>query len=297
MRSRSRPRLLVTGASGTIGRALHRELAGSYEIVGWAFSKAGGGLERVDLRDPRELALAFDRASPELVVHSAAVGSPDEAERDPGAARRINVEATAQIARLCQSRGARLIHFSTDIVFDGQRGWYREGDQANPINVYARTKLESERVLFDQCPGAVALRVALVFGWAQGGRPTFLDYLNDRLSHGLPVTAFTDQIRTPTPVSGIAEAVKRLLQRTDVSGVLHCTGPDRVSRLEFVQAFARVFGYPEKLVVAGAMAEVPSTAPRPRDCSLICDRMASLIDLQLPGIEESMKRLRNEPVR
>ncbi len=297
MQSRSRPRLLVTGASGTIGRALRRELAGSYEIVGWAFSKADDGLERVDLRDARELALAFERASPELVVHSAAVSAPDDAERDPGSARRLNVEATAQIARLCQLRGARLIHFSTDIVFDGRRGWYREGVPANPINVYARTKLESERVLFEQCPDAVALRVALVFGWAQGGRPTFVDYLNDRLSRGLPVTAFTDQIRTPTPVSGVVEAVKRLLQRTDVSGVLHCTGPDRVSRLEFVQAFARVFGYPDRLVVAGTMAEVPSIAPRPRDCSLVCDRMASLIDLRLPGIEESIKRLRNDAVR
>ena len=206
----------------------------------------------------------------------------------------MNVGATAQLARLCRTRGARLLHFSTDIVFDGERGWYREGDATNPINVYARTKLEAERALFDACPDAVALRVALVYGWARGGRPTFLDYLDERLSRGIAVTAFTDQIRTPTPVFGIAEAVRRLLPRADVTGILHCTGPERVSRLQFVQTFARAFGYPEALVVPGTMADVPTVASRPRDCSLVCDRMADSIGLRLPGLEESFAQLKEE---
>ena len=281
----SRPRLLVTGASGTIGRALCGQLAAEYEIVGWAFSKPSGAMEQVDLRDLQALAAAFGQASPEFVVHTAAASAPDEAERNPDNGRQLNVDATEHLARLCHVHGVRLLHFSTDIVFDGKRDGYRETDPTNPINVYGRTKLESERVLLEACPTALALRVALVYGWAHGGRPTFLDFLQERLSQGAAVAAFTDQIRTPTPVFGIAEAVKRLLQRTDVSGVLHCTGPDRVSRLEFVKAFARAFGYPERLVVAATMADVPSIAPRPRDCSLVCERMASLIDLRLPGIE------------
>lgn len=273
---------------------LHRELASSYDVIGWAYSKSGVGLEHVDLRDAAALTPAFEQAAPDFVVHTAAVSAPDEAERDPETADRINVVATELLARLCQARAARMIHFSTDLVFDGERGRYRETDPANPANVYGRSKLASEQVLFAACPGAVALRVAVVYCWAQGGRPTFLDHLNEMLARGDPVTAFTDQIRTPTPVSGIAEAVKRLLPRADVTGVLHCTGQDRVSRLEFVRAFCRVFGYPEKLIVPCTMADVPLLAPRPRDSSLVCDRMADLLDLRLPGIEESFRRLRHE---
>lgn len=288
------PRLLVTGASGAIGHALCRAMAAKYRVAGWAYSKHDAELERVDLRDPEALASAFERTSPDFVVHTAAVSAPDEAERDPGNARRLNVDATAQLARMCRARAARLIHFSTDIVFDGLRGLYRETDATNPTNVYARTKLDAERVLLETCPDAVALRVALVYGWAGGGRPTFLDFLWDRLSRGIAVTAFTDQIRTPTPVAGIVDAVARLLIRTDVAGVLHCTGPDRVSRLEFVRTFARVFGYRESLAIPGTMADVPTIAPRPPDCSLVCDRMEQLIGLRLPGVEDAMRRLKEE---
>lgn len=289
-----RHRLLLTGASGTIGRALHAALAADYDVVGWSFTKTAEGLHRVDLCDAAALSAEFERAKPAFVVHTAAVSAPDAAERDPDGARRLNVKATAQLARMCQAHGTRLIHFSTDIVFDGVRGCYRETDVTNPTNVYARTKLEAEHALLSVCSEALALRVALVYGWASGGRPTFLDYLQERLSRGIAVTAFTDQIRTPTPVAGIVEAVKRLLPRRDITGVLHCTGPDRVSRLEFVRTFARVFGYSETLVVPGTMADVPTPAFRPRDCSLVCDRMAGLIELRLSGVEEAMLQLRNE---
>jgi dTDP-4-dehydrorhamnose reductase len=121
-----------------------------------------------------------------------------------------------------------------------------------------------------------------------------LDHLNERLSCGKSVTAFTDQIRTPTPISGIAEVVKRLLPRSDVTGVLHCTGCDRVSRLEFVRAFCRVFGYADKLIIPGTMADIPLLASRPMDSSLVCDRMAEVLDLRLPGIEVSLRQLRLE---
>jgi dTDP-4-dehydrorhamnose reductase len=293
----ARPRLLLTGASGTIGRTLRRELADAYDIVGWAFSNPTEGLAKVDLGDAKALAAAFGHAKPDFLVHAAAIGAPDEAEMNPASARRINVDATAALARHCRKSGARMIHFSSDLVFDGEQGNYREEDPVNPINVYARTKADSERLLFELCPGAAALRVALVYGWAGGGRPTFLDQLNSSLARREPVNAFTDQIRTPTPLAGIAEAVRRLLPRTDVTGALHCTGPNRVTRLEFVREFCRVFEYPQKLVVPCMMADVPLPAPRPRDTSLNCDRMAKLLGLHLPGLTESLLRLKLELAR
>ncbi|HAM35076.1 MAG TPA: hypothetical protein DEB40_01715 [Elusimicrobia bacterium] len=291
----AKPRLLVTGGSGFIGSRLVRDLSVKWDVVSTCGKQPPGpGMIRVDLTDAADLERAFHEAAPRAVVHTAAMAEPDACEKQPELAGRVNRDAAQGLARLCAKAGARFVHFSTDLVFDGLRGWYREQDAPHPLSVYGRTKLESEHAALEACPGAAVLRVATVYGRAYGGRPSFLDTLRQRLSQGQRVQAFTDQWRTATANAQISEAVAALLERSDISGIFHWTGATRASRWEFASAFCRIFGFSESLVEAARMEDMRLAAPRPRDTSLDSTGLARLLKIAPWSLEDGLRRARGE---
>src|SRR5262245_2099978 len=142
-------RILLTGASGQLGGYLLRELAGlGVPVSAWSGSRPGRllglDLRPVDLADPDAVAAAFREARPDLVLHAAALSRAADCFRDPGRAERVNAGGTAVLAELAGRAGARLVFVSTDLAFDGERGWYREDDDPAPVLVYGRTKVAGE---------------------------------------------------------------------------------------------------------------------------------------------------------
>ncbi|MDX6770772.1 MAG: SDR family oxidoreductase [Elusimicrobiota bacterium] len=286
------PVLLLTGATGFIGRRLAEGLAGEWTVRGASRSPAGPLAVALDLAEPASIARAFDAARPRAVVHCGAVADPDEAERDPGLARRVNLDAVRALARLCAGAGARLIHFSTDLVFDGEKGWYDEDDAPSPLSVYGRLKLESEEAALALCPGAVVLRVSSCYGRPLGGRTCFVDHLRAGLAAGKPVPGFVDQWRTSTAADQLPEVARRLLADPDLEGVFHWGGADRATRFDTAVAFARVMGFDETLVHPARAAEKRFLAPRPRDASLDSARLAAAIGLAPLGLAGGFAALR-----
>src|SRR3954452_4443791 len=129
-------RWLVTGASGLLGGYLLRQLRAAGEsVVAWSRSHAGESFTPVDLADPTAVAAAFHSAAPDVVLHAAALARVGDCHRDPAGARRINTDGTRLLAELAADAGARLVFVSTDLVFDGERGEYRESDVPNPLSV------------------------------------------------------------------------------------------------------------------------------------------------------------------
>src|SRR5208337_2492101 len=143
-------RILVTGASGQLGSYLAHELlrAGRFDLVLWSRGTTGSrwGLEvrPVDLADGSALTSALEAANPDVVIHAAAISKADEVRKAPERAWAVNVEGTRRLAAWCGDRGRRLIFTSTDLVFDGARGWYREDDEPIPVIAYGRTKAAAE---------------------------------------------------------------------------------------------------------------------------------------------------------
>ncbi|MEK7859509.1 MAG: SDR family oxidoreductase [Elusimicrobiota bacterium] len=286
-------RLLITGGSGFIGSRLLRDLAQGWQAAGT--SRSGqGGLLALDLCDPASIDRVFRAFAPSAVVHTAATSDPDAAERDPAVCERVNRDAPERLAKLCQETGARLIHFSTDLVFDGAKAFSTETDPPRPISVYGRCKHQAEQRVLAACPGAVALRVATVYGRALAGRPSFTDTLREKLSRGESFKALIDQWRTPTAVAQLPRVIGELLRRPELSGILHWTCPDRFSRFEFAQAFCRAFGYPETLLKPSTMAELSFLAPRPRDTSLDSSRLAGRLGFQPWSLAEGLEALKKE---
>ena len=173
-------RILVTGASGQLGSYLAHELlrAGKSELILWSRGTTGSrsGLEirAVDLTDGPALTSALEEADPDLVIHAAAISAADQVRTAPERGWAVNVEGTRRLAAWCGDRGRRLIFTSTDLVFDGARGWYREDDETGPVLAYGRTKAAAEPLVL-QIPGGLVARISLLYGPSRAGRASFFD--------------------------------------------------------------------------------------------------------------------------
>jgi dTDP-4-dehydrorhamnose reductase len=286
------PTLLLTGATGFLGRRLAPGLAGSWRVVGASRAASGPGAARLDLADPDSIRRAFDEVRPSAVVHSGAIASPDECERDAAMARRVNAEGTRVLAELCGAARARLVVISTDLVFDGEKGRYDEDDAPNPLSTYGRVKLEGEEAALARAPGAAVVRICAAYGRLLGGRPCFTDEIISALSAGKPVGAFTDQWRTATAADRLPEVLLRLLAEPGLSGLFHWGGADRATRFEAALALCRAFGFDEDLVRPSRMNDKRTLARRPRDSSLDSSRLAAALGLAPVTMAEGFAALK-----
>jgi len=285
-------KILVTGASGQLGTyVLDRLAVAGHAVTAWsgasAGERAGVAISPVDLADPGATLFALEAADPGTILHAAAVSAAEAVRLDPDRARAINVEATRLLAEWCARRGRKFVFTSTDLVFDGSRPWNREGDPAEPVLAYGRTKLEAEAAALEVAGGVVA-RLPLLYGPTRCGRPYFFTRAIEALRRGEPRDFFVDEHRSPLDLQAAAMALVRLAE-SDLSGLFHVAGVERVSRFELIRRSAIALGLDPALVRANRRAEVPTAEPRPADVSLDSSRLASALPaLRRPTIEQSL---------
>jgi dTDP-4-dehydrorhamnose reductase len=287
-------RIVVTGASGRLGRYLLWSLMGSghHVVIPWG-GRAGGSAEGwdlrpVDLTDQEAVTSALRAADPDVILHAAAMSEADAVRRHPEEAWSVNVEATARLAQWCREACRRLVFTSTDMVFDGTRGWYREGDALTPIVAYGQTKAAAEaRVL--EVPRGLVARISLLFGSSLTARGSFFDRAVASLRGGQPLAFFEDEFRTPLHYATAAAALVRLAE-ADFSGVIHLAGRERTSRFELMKRTVLSLGLDPQLVQANRWEDVALSEPRPADLSLDTTLLDSVLpDLARPTIEEALR--------
>jgi dTDP-4-dehydrorhamnose reductase len=289
-------RILVTGVSGFLGRYVVLSLQGRYEVLGTYRRQAtdveGCELVCLDVADTEGVRSAFRSFRPDVVVHTAALGDVDACERHPEEAYRVNVQGTTCIAQAAQEVGARLIHISTDQVYDGVKGNYDDEEAAHPLMVYGHTKLEGERRVATICREAVILRLALMYGWGTPSRLNFVDWLTERLRAGQEVPLFLDQYRTPLYVAQAAEAIGRLVDMPDVHGRFNFGGGERLTRYAFGLKFCEVFDFPKALLKPIEMSSVGGIVARPRDCSINSSKLHARLHMKPLMTEEGLRAMR-----
>lgn len=293
-------KVLLTGASGQLGAYLLGELVESgHDVTAWSGSdpgeRAGIRLEPVDLGDPDPMAIErrLDAIDPDAILHAGAISAADVARRDPERAHAVNVEGTRRLAAWASQHDRRLIYTSTDMVFSGTKGHYRETDPAEPVLAYGKSKRQAEPFVV-ATPRGLVTRVALMFGPSRCGRVSYFERTLAALQRGEPQTFFGDESRTPLDLPTAARTLVRLLDH-DCAGTLHVGGPERVSRYDLMRRIAAAMGFDPALVRANRQADVPGPEPRPADVSLDCSRLASLLpDLERPTIEQAVSRFAAE---
>jgi len=219
-------KLVVLGAGGRLGAALIREFRAKYEVVGFNHAQ----LDLSNLESVREelSATTFD-----VLVNAAAFTNVDACETERDRAFRINAEAPGVLAEICNEKDAKLIHFSTDYVFDGQkRAPYTEDDQANPISAYGESKLAGERNVLAAGDEHLVVRVSWVFG---PDRPSFVDAMIKRAQQDEKIDAISDKFSTPTYTHDIANMLPQFFDHGVAGGVLHFANAGKCTWQEYAQ--------------------------------------------------------------
>lgn len=292
-------RFLVTGATGYVGESLLRSLSveapgASVLGLGWTRELRGVEVVRLDLRDAGAVQKLLRDFRPTAVFHCAAATEVAECERDPQAARGHVVEAARHLLAGLRAEvpDATVAALSTDVVFDGERGMYREEDEARPLSVYGRLKLESERLVLGHPPGLV-LRASLIYGRRGTHKGTFLAWMVDTLAGGRSLTLFEDELRTPVFVEDLCRAMIAMVRRRQ-RGLWHAGGPERLSRVEIGRVVCRAFSFDESLIRAVRLADSTYPAPRPRDVSLDSSRLWSSLGWGPRRFEDVVQSLARE---
>ena len=224
-------KIVIVGAGGRLGAALIREYRDKFDVVGFTHAQ-------IDLADFDELEETISRVDFDLLINCAALTNVDLCEEQPDQAFRVNAGAPELLAQVCTNKQARLIHFSTDYVFDGEkREPYGEEDPANPISVYGESKREGEKLVLQTQDRHLVVRVSWVFG---PDRPSFVDGVIKRARENDHVDAIGDKFSTPTYTRDIAQMLPQFFDvgasRTGISGgFLHFANAGECSWQEYAQ--------------------------------------------------------------
>lgn len=282
--------ILVTGASSLPGWGIAFELLrAGYEVLGVYKDHPVRGIQAVRydlLQDPRGIIKLY---KPDVLVHTASIGNVDLCEDNKEFCYRFNVTASRELIMEAYRSGSRIVYLSTDYVFDGFKGLYREDDVPRPINFYGLTKLLAEQAVL--ALGGCIIRVSAVFGPGPG-RPNFAKVVYEKLSRGEAVEAAVDQYLSPTFNLYIGRALAKLLGLRENIGILHVAGP-RLSRYEYALLVARVFNLRSDLIKPTTMDKIPYKAPRPRDSSLSNLEAINITGLDLNNIESALGEYKN----
>ncbi len=267
-------KIVITGASGFLGYHFLKAYSTDYPIVGIYFNTPIIDFENIskqkfDFSNDTDL-ISFrhflEKEKPDFILNFAAIANANFCEVNPDISSKININLPTTLAKTCQELNIKLIHTSTDLVFDGERGNYTETDQLDPISIYGKHKMEAERIIQINNPSALILRLPLMFGLTPQGTGFFQNWV-EKLKSKETLFAFTDEFRTAAAVNRVVEGIKLLMDNSE-SGIWHLGGKENCSRFEFATRLAAFLNITNPNIKSSIRADVKMPAPRAKDVSL-----------------------------
>lgn len=294
-------RIFITGSNGLLGQKMVELLSRSRAYTLLLASKEKESVfatdslpyRQLDTTRRQDVRRTVDEFEPNVIINAAAITDVDQCETERGLAWQVNVGTVENLAYAAKLVGARIVHISTDYVFDGKSGPYSEADRPNPLSYYGRTKLASENVLITSNVPATILRTMVLYGTGHGVKMNFALWLWKTLGEGKPVKVVSDQMGNPTLVDDLAFAILKLIE-LERNGLYHVAGPDLVSRHEFALALARVFNFNKKLITPIRTSILKQAAPRPMKSGFITLKAEVDLDLKMSGIDQGLRIFKNQ---
>ena len=289
-------KLAITGASGMLGTALICELSSQHQIFATSrtkgFDKKNVIWNCFDLLNFEKLEQWLYTVRADVIIHCAALTNVDFCEKNPKIAKMLHTQTTEIIADYCQRVDSKPIYISTDSVFDGiQDTRYSEGDNINPLNVYANTKFLGEAFILATDRGLV-LRTNIV-GWSMSERLSFAEWILKGLLQKTTLTLFNDVYFSTIHVTYLARIIEGIFQK-DVVGLYHLTGNDKLSKYEFGLKVAKVFNLKSDHVVSVSIDEINLGAKRPKNMALSNKSIMQELSFDLPSVEQSIHLMKEQ---
>ncbi len=296
-------RILITGSNGLLGQKLVSALRNDASVKLIATSR---GEDRtpdpgdylylpLDCTDQTAVHRAFDEAHPDVVIHTAAMTNVDACELDPVNCRLQNVTAVEHLVAAAKNIEAHFIYLSTDFIFDGKSGPYREEDAPHPLSIYGQSKLDAERIVIASGLSKWAIaRTIIVYGVAKGlSRSNVVLWAKTALEKGQPINVVNDQWRMPTLAEDLADGCIRIAKQGAV-GIFNVSGPDMMSILELVQRVGTFFDLDPSVITQVTSESLSQPAKRPSRTGFILDKARRELGYSPRGFEEGLAVLREQ---
>ncbi len=294
-----RKKVLITGANGLLGQQLVKVFRHDYEVHALGLqpeprlSDKNFAYHQGDIADRQKLRDLVQALVPNFVMNAAAFTDVDGSETQRELCWKINVTGVDNLVYAAQKVHARLVHVSTDYVFDGKNGPYREDDRPNPLGFYARSKLAGENVLINsEANGAIA-RTMVLYGAGHEIRPNFVTWLIAQLRNGKSVRVVDDQFGNPTLASELARAL-RTLAESGRNGVYHISGSEAIDRYHFVVKIAEVFDLDASLIQPIQTSDLKQAAPRPLRSGFDISKAVTELNISMSDVVGGLQKFKAE---
>lgn len=295
---------MILGASGLTGYKAMQigksrfETYGTYNVRG----SPDKSLIKLDITKEDALKKLFHDIKPDLVINTTALHNVDYCETHEEEAFNVNAKAVGQMAALCGNIGSRFIHISTDFVFGGEKGYYTETDNPNPLSIYAKSKLEGE-MLTRRCSSYAILRPSVVYGWtpletqgsnSSSGKPmNFALWALSKMKNGEELKIVNDQYTSPT-LGDMLAAVAIRVGTKESNELYHVGATSPINRYEFTIKLATMMGYPVDKIKPIESKSFSQVAKRPMNSSLNCEKVQKDLNYRLLNIDESLAIMRSQ---
>lgn len=289
-------RILVTGSNGLLGQKLTDLCLSDPEIELIASSKgpnrhpvkAGYSYEDMDILDSGQIERVVEKYLPDTIINTAAMTNVDACENDQQNCYALNVEAVKSLITSCERHDIQLIHLSTDFIFDGENGPYREEDNPNPLSYYGQTKLDAEELLKNSSCRWVILRTIIVYGIVNDmSRSNIVLWAKSALEKGNPINVVDDQWRMPTLAEDLASCCL-LAAKKNAEGVFNASGKDMLSIIELVRKVAEYWGLDQSLIKPISADSLNQTAKRPKRTGFVLEKSEQQLGYHPRSFEQGL---------
>ncbi|QLH05768.1 SDR family oxidoreductase [Nitrosopumilus ureiphilus] len=299
----NKKRMLVVGGSSLLGYKL-LENGSCFELYS-TYNKnlivsKNTEIIKINIVDEKDCQKILE-LKPDIIVNAAAMTNVDYCEQFREEAYEVNVIGTKNLAKIAQQLGSKFIHISTDAVFSGEKNQYVEDDEPNPVNIYGKTKLESEKIA-SEVSNYLILRPSVLFGWMPSKylqvrdnsvkTRNFALWILKKLNEKQKLSIVDDQFSTPTLADNLAENIIELIKK-DMQGVFHTSGLSCINRLDFSKKIAKTFGYLDNFIVPCSSKELKQIAIRPLQSCLNCEKIVKK-GIKLLEIEQAIEIMHNQ---
>tara|TARA_B110000438_G_scaffold116719_1_gene114154 strand:+ start:74 stop:961 length:888 start_codon:yes stop_codon:yes gene_type:complete len=283
-------KILIVGI-GFLGNYVFREFENKgFNVIGTK-SSSNDNMIKLDITDIESIEKCVNQINPDLIVNCAANTNLEFLEKNPEISKSINANGPKNLAKIAFKNKIRLIHISTDSVFDGNDSMYHEEDIPNPINEYGKTKLLGEKYIQEIMNNYVILRTNF-FGINDKGTG-ILNWIIEKLSQKKEITGFDDVIFNPLEILNLSKIIVEISQSNFV-GILHLSSNKIISKYEFIIKVADVFNFDKKLIRKGTLNDINFVALRPKNTTLYNKKAEKIIKTKIQTINESLIRIKND---
>jgi dTDP-4-dehydrorhamnose reductase len=283
-------RTLIIGGSGLLGSVLIDYFPDAFYTYNNTKIEKNNAY-KLNILDTESIKFLLEKLYPKIIIVTAALTDVDKCEIDSELAYNINAKPFYIITDYIKKVNGRLIQISTDYVFSGQKGSYKEDDLRYPINIYGKTKMQAEDIIIGSGIDYTIIRTSGIFGINMAtGKTNFFLWVYNNLKENKDIYLVNDQYYSPTLNTMLSKAVREIYEK-EISGILHYSSLDKISRFEFGNLVAEVFGFDKNLIKETRMEYMNWKAKRPRDSSLNNEKAKKLLNNKPINVIDEIKMI------